>query len=249
MKKIVLLPLDERPCNFNFPYEIFNGKTFNIVRPKKLGAKKIPADFDEIKSFLFEECKDADGLVLSVDTLLYGGLIPSRLHHFSEEEIEKRLDLIRELKRENPTLIVFGFQCIMRCPKYSSSDEEPDYYEICGEEIHKIGAILHKKQLGISDENDLENLYKIAKPEFLNDYTERRKFNLNFNLKTLSLVKEKVIDFLVIPQDDSAKYGFTALDQIAVREKISAELLQTDVLIYPGADEVAMTLLAKFANF
>ncbi len=248
MKKIVLLPLDERPCNYNFPYQLFNSDDIKIIRPDNLGDKKKPALKEEINQFLFDSCKDADGLVISIDTLLYGGLIPSRLHHSTEEDLIKELEVIKKLKEENRQLKIYGFQCIMRCPKYSSSDEEPDYYEDYGAEIHKIGELEHKVKLGIGEEEELKRLYKVVKEEALLDYRNRRKLNLSLNLLTLDYVKEGIIDFLIIPQDDSAKYGFTAMDQEIVREKISTELLQDVVLMYPGADEIAMTLLSRVVN-
>ena len=40
MKNIILLPLDERPCNFDFPSKIFNGEKYTIIRPEHLGQKK-----------------------------------------------------------------------------------------------------------------------------------------------------------------------------------------------------------------
>lgn len=248
MKKIVLLPLDERPCNFDFPYKLFNSKEIQIIRPEKLGDKKHAANCEEINQFLLNSCKDAEGLVISIDTLLYGGLIPSRLHQISKEEISKRLELIKTLKENNSKLKIYAFQCIMRCPKYSSNDEEPDYYEECGSEIHKIGELEHKHKLGMGNEEELENLYKLVKDEYLKDYKNRRELNISFNSLTLDYVKEGIIDFLIIPQDDSAKYGFTAMDQEIVREKIHEELLQDVVLMYPGADEIAMTLLTRVTN-
>lgn len=247
MKKIVLLPLDERPCNTDFPYKLFNSNEINIIRPEKLGYKKHPANFNGIKSFLTDSCKEAWGLVLSIDTLLYGGLIPSRLHLLSEEEIKSRLELIKELKKENRDLKIYASQCIMRCPTYSSSDEEPDYYEQYGKEIHKIGALEHRRRLGFSDD-ELEDLYEFVPIKYLNDYRNRREENLFLNMKTLDYVNEGLIDFLIIPQDDSAKYGFTAMDQEVVRKKIKENTLQKKVLMYPGADEVAMTLLSRAVN-
>lgn len=248
MKHIVLLPLDERPCNYDFPYKLFDSDEIKIIRPDKLGNKKQAANKEEVKEFLIESCKHADGLVLSIDTLLYGGLIPSRLHESSQEELIEQLEVIKILKKNNANLKIYGFQCIMRCPKYSSSDEEPDYYEYCGAEIHKIGELSHKIKLGFSHEEELEYLYQTVKDEDIEDYKNRRQQNLSFNLRTLDYVKEGLIDFLIIPQDDSAKYGFTAMDQEILREKIKKEWLQDTVLMYPGADEIAMTLLARVIN-
>src|SRR5699024_7131681 len=51
-----------------------------------------------------------------------------------------------------------------------------------------------------------------------------------------------------IPQDDSALYGYTAQDQDIVYRNISKKNLRTKVLVYPGADEVGCTLVARMLN-
>lgn len=248
--KVVLLPLDERPCNFEFPSLLYKNSELKIVRPDELGDKKNPADLDNVACFLEKECANADYAVLAMDTLLYGGLIPSRLHHFSEEEVSGRLALLKKIKENNPKLRIFAFQCIMRCPKYSSGDEEPDYYEECGAEIHKFGAILHKEQLGIEDEETAvkEEVLKAITEGALEDYCERREFNLKQNLAVLQLAKEGIIDFLIIPQDDSAPFGYTAIDQKKVRARINELELAAQVYVYPGADEIELTLLSRVFN-
>ena len=126
--KIVLLSLDERPCNYIFPQKLFSGEEFEIVTPKKLGYKKSPANLQEIDRFLMEECKDATGLVISLDMLLYGGLVPSRIHNEKEEKLKERLNIIKNIRNENPELLSYAFNIIMRCPTYSTDTEEPDYY-------------------------------------------------------------------------------------------------------------------------
>lgn len=276
MKKIVVLPLDERPCNMLFPYYLFQDNhdsntagNYNIIMPQQLGDKKTPADFTEIQQFLTKSCAGADGLVLSIDMLLYGGLIPSRLHHLPEEELERRLHLLPQLRSDNPGLNIFAFHCIMRCPSYSSSDEEPDYYGICGKQLYELGICTHylsdadarrDRQAGQNQPDGPEEtrrrkylrrhrqLLQQIDARYLADYTQRRAVNLTYNKKTLELVKQGVIDFMIIPQDDSAPMGFTAMDQQQVRRLVSDRALQHKVLIYPGADEVAMTLLTKMRN-
>ncbi|MBR6571103.1 MAG: DUF4127 family protein [Clostridia bacterium] len=247
MKKIVYLPLDERPCNALFVSKLFDGEQLKIVYPPKMGFKKTPTEWTDIKQFLEQECADADGLILSMDMLLYGGLIPSRLHTLTVEQAEERMALIGQLKKTNEQLLIYAFQCIMRCPRYSSSDEEPDYYEDCGAEIHMIGNIRHRASLGLCGEEELKLLYEKVPQKDLDDYLNRRAFNLQFNLKALEMLAEGIIDFLIIPQDDSAPYGFTALDQHVVRKRIVELRLGARVLVYPGADELGLTLASRMA--
>ena len=91
MKKIVYVPLDERPCNAAFVPKLFDGDPLRIVTLPDMGSKKTPARWEAVRGFLLRECVDADGLVLSMDTLLYGGLLASRLHALDEAEVERRL--------------------------------------------------------------------------------------------------------------------------------------------------------------
>ena len=117
MKKIVYLPLDERPCNNTFcQFLAQNNNEINLVCPPLsiLGLKKKPADYQKIAAFLTEQCADADYLILAVDMLLFGGLVPSRLHHMDVEEVLSRIEVIKAIKRNNPKLKIFAFSLVMR---------------------------------------------------------------------------------------------------------------------------------------
>ena len=246
-KKIILIPLDERPCNYVFPQELLkNNDEYRLCVPPRsvLGNKKTPANLRALDEFLYTESKSADIAIISVDMLLYGGLIAGRLHEKSRSELNERLTLLKTLKEKNPKLKIYAFSLIMRCPRYSSSDEEPDYYAECGKEIFLLGEAEHKKKLGKPfDEENYEKLKTKCAP-YINDYLTRRAVNVEMNLAVVDLVGS-VIDYLIIPQDDSAVYGFMAMDQQRVREYVEENRKQNLVSIYPGADEVAMTLLAR----
>ena len=68
------------------------------------------------------------------------------------------------------------------------------------------------------------------------------------NVETLDYLANGWIDALVIPQDDSAMYGYAAMDQKYVRDKIEKLDMIDQVLMYPGADEVELTLLSRMEN-
>ena len=246
-KKIVYLPLDERPCNYAFVgFLSENNAKYTLVCPplEDLGKGKVPAKYKKIEAFLLKECQDADYLITALDMILYGGLFPSRLHYLSKEELGKRLALLNVLKANNPKLKIYAFSLVMRCPHYSKAGEEPDYFGICGREIFLYGQNEHKYMDGlISKEEYLatKESLKICEP-YIPDFTSRREKNIHVFLDALEMVGG-VIDEFAILQDDSAPYGYTALDQRKVRQMI--ERRGIDVEIYPGADEGGMTMLSS----
>lgn len=247
--KIVLLPLDERPCNYNYPLMMPKSGYEVIVPPREImGDKKIPGDTVKIANWLIKNAGVADAMVISLDTLVYGGLVPSRLHCKSENELTKRVDLLGELKRINPALKLYVFGLIMRCPLYSSSDEEPDYYKDFGTEIHLYGKYSHLEKLGKlteEDKKDFERVKNIVGKNELSDYTKRRNINISVLMHALSYVTDNTVDYFIVPQDDSAPYGFTAMDQIRVREYLKSNVLHMKTAMYPSADDIGMTLLAR----
>ncbi|NJP40581.1 DUF4127 family protein [Oscillospiraceae bacterium HV4-5-C5C] len=248
MKKIVLLPLDERPCNQDFPRRLFAHGDLTICQPSELGQYKKPADFNKLKAFLLEACRDADALIISLDMLIYGGLIPSRLHHERLDSLRQRLALLHDLRTENPDMLIYGFQCILRCPDYNSDEEEPDYYETAGQAIHALGVAVHRSRLGEKSIRQIARLRAEIGQEALNDYIQRRDLNRTLNLETLKYLEDHTLDALVIPRDDSQEFGYPAMDEELIRQEIYTLDMTDRVLIYPGADEVELTLLARIIN-
>ena len=250
MKKIVYLPLDERPCNIGYTAGVSEGhEAYRLVCPElsEMGVKKTPADYGRIEAFLLRECRDADQLIIALDTLLYGGIIPSRLHHLKREELVSRLDVLKTLKEENPKLYVSAFSLVMRCPCYSDSSEEPDYYAVCGKEIFRYGQNEHRYKLGeISREEYLEERESCSSClPYIEDYETRRAVNIDCLTDALVMVG-KCIDEFTILQDDSNARGYTAMDRERVLDVVNSHGIDLDT--YPGADEAGLTLLARAAT-
>lgn len=248
-KKIVLLPLDERPCNYDYP-QMMPRAGYTLVMPPKdcMGDKKRPADVARLADWLLENVEGADACILSLDTLIYGGIVPSRLHHESYETLCARAQIVERLREKNATMQLYAFQLIMRCPDYSLSDEEPDYYDECGRELHLYGRYTHLEKCGKlteADAADFEAVKCKIKPEYLKDFTERRDKNINVLMHNLEYVKRGTVDYFIIPQDDSAVYGFTTMDQMRVREYLKAHSLHTVTAMYPSADDTGLSLLAR----
>ncbi|TYA10989.1 DUF4127 family protein [Paenibacillus faecis] len=248
--KVIYLPLDERPCNYLYPQQLAAMTDLTMVAPppELLGRKKERADLEGVGVWLKEQCRDADVLIVSLDMLVHGGIVPSRLHHETVESCQRRLDLLRTLKSMNPRLAIYGFNLITRVPAYSSSEEEPEYYDAVGREIYELGWLTDKSgSVGLTEEEQLRlNEVLDAIPgQVLEDYRTRRSVNSAVNGMALELVEAGVVDYLVIPLDDNSQYGFSAMEQRALTVRAELAGLSDRVAIYPGADEIGCTLFAR----
>ena len=99
MKKIGFLPIDNRPVCYDLPKMIANidSEVKMYLPPKNLlGSLTRNADRNALFEWL-EDLNDVDYLVISVDTLIYGGLIPSRRSSDTKDEIENRLLKLRNI--------------------------------------------------------------------------------------------------------------------------------------------------------
>lgn len=254
MLTLLYVPLDERPCNLTYPLNALavNSQLTYITLPKSvLGYKKKAADVNMIWKFVIEHINSADAAVLSSEMLLYGGLLPSRIHQFSSDQLVTYEKNLRELKKQNPEKKLYMSNLIMRTPRYNGGDEEPDYYEEYGEKIFRYGWLKDKRkreELTKLENQELANISQTVPTSYISNYEARREFNITVNLLNIRLVEEGVIDFLAVPQDDSALYGYTAIDQRKVYETIYDKNLKDRIMVYPGADEVGFTLLARAFN-
>ncbi len=246
--KILYLPLDERPCNYLYPQMIAGSSSIELTTPSLeiLPSKKVGARYEDIRDYLVNNISNHDGVVIALDMLLYGGLIPSRLHHLDIDKVKERLEVLKELKELNPDVKIYAFECIMRCPQYNSSEEEPDYYEDYGYALFKKRYLEDKQErVGLSEQEEIEYSQLVIPDEVVHDYEERRKVNCLMNQITLDYLADGTIDFMVIPQDDSSPFGYTAIDQKIILKQIKEKHLELKTMVYPGADEVGLTLMCR----
>lgn len=252
-KKILLLPIDERPCNYLFPQMMTEGSEYEVICPplSVMPHQKKPGDCDRLFAFLQEHMAAADAVLLSLNTLIYGGLVPSRLHEESLETLLSRLARFGTLRRRYPQVRVYAYTLIMRCNRGCSSAEEPDYWAEYGYRIFRIGYLSDKERqtaLSAQESDELSRLLQEVPADILHDYTARRKINHAVNLACLEALRDGLFDFLAIPQDDAAKYGFMCDEQKEIRRRITELKIGTRCYLYPGADEAGNTMLARAIN-
>lgn len=249
--KILALPLDIRPYNYDFLQSLAAmDDSVELLLPEKseLGLKKTPARFEVLNQFLAAQCDSADALVISMDMFLYGGLFPARTHHYELATLLERLETITTLKAKNPALKVYASSLVLRTPKYNSSVEEPEYYATCGKAIFWYGYLTNKqKRVGLTEteQQELNSYRQQIDDGAMEDWLKRRSTNLSIIHSVLKMVQQGIIESLIIPLDDTAEFGFTAQDQEAIFNWINEYEVQDRVSVHPGTDESGCTLLTR----
>ena len=92
--KICFIPIDNRPVCYTLALDISAiDKNIEFLIPPRnlLGSLTKEAQYDEILKWL-EKTPKCDAIILSLDTIAYGGLISSRRSNDSFEKIKLRIN-------------------------------------------------------------------------------------------------------------------------------------------------------------
>ena len=238
MKKILFVPIDNRPITYSLTSLITDvNKSLNLMMPERnfLGDLTKQANTGEILKWL--EDKSCDLMVLSLDTISYGGLVSSRRCNNTYKEIKSKVlklkEILKKKKEENPNLEIFATSSIMRISNNNVNEEEKEYWSLWGEKIFKYSFETHKK--GFSE-------VQIPK-EILDDYLKTRERNFEINKLYLEFLKEGILDFIVYSKDDTGEFGLNVMEANELSDKIKKENLPA--IIKTGADEIPLGLLLR----
>ena len=240
--KIGLIPLDERPVNTRVPRMIGAIAGIDVLPPppELRSHFRKPADCDSLGDWLLENAADMDALVLSLEMLVYGGLVPSRITDDPPMDALRRLDTLREVKRRHPALPIYAFSLVTRISKNRASVEEPSYWHESGPEIYAFSQRYDAHHFGGQPAPP-----STPNAAHLQDMLRRRMRNHIVNLATLDLLADDIFALLVISSDDTSEFGFGTREKAWLREWARRRGDDTRLLMYPGADEVGSALLAR----
>ena len=146
--KILFIPHDDRPISYRQTVEVLQEAGYEMILPPQelLSNATNMGHPDELWQWLNENAKAADSAVIASDSMLYGGLIPSRKHEVSEAKLAERIEGFAQLRKDNPRLHLYVFDSLMRTPDWGQEGniEEPDYYAQYGADFFH-----YFKRLGI----------------------------------------------------------------------------------------------------
>lgn len=215
--KICFIPIDNRTVCYNLAKDIaaIDENIELFIPPREfLGDLTRSAGVNEIIEWI-ENIPECDAMVISLDTIAYGGLIPSRRSPDSIDKIKIRLNRLKPLLEGKK---VYAFSSIMRISNNNYNEEEKEYWKDWGKKIFEYSYS------GVND----------GIPQaILDDYLATRKRNFEINKTYLNWG----LNTLIFSKDDCAPKGFN-VDEARELERLGAKTKT-------GADEIPLTLLAR----
>jgi hypothetical protein len=245
---MVLLPLDDRPVNYDYPTYLARLAGYELRLPARDWLGNPWRDSQHQR--LVNEAESADMLILALDTLAYGGLIPSRTSREPLASVVERLSVLKDIKAKRPQLPILASSVILRISRADSSEEEKDYWATYGSAMFRLSYLEHKISLGeASPEEKVErsDLAKRIPSDVYTDYLAGRQRNHMVNLRMVDWLAEGVFDFLLLPQDDTADYGWNIAEARKLQATLRRKNLTDRGITYPGADEIGCLLIASAA--
>ena len=168
---IAFIPIDNRPVCYTLPEQICAmNEDIKLLMPDRdlLGGLTKIADVEGIFDWL-ESLKDIDAVVMCLDTIAYGGLIPSRRSNDKFEEVKARVERLRKIIKDKK---IYAFSSIMRISNNNINEEEKEYWNKWGKKIFNYSYCMDK--FGTMCKKEVPD-------EILDDYLATRKRNFEIN--------------------------------------------------------------------
>ncbi len=243
-KTILYIPLDNRPVNYDYVIELneLTGLTLLIPPREYLNGGELATDNEALWQWLLGNAGKADSIVLSLDTLYFGGLIPSRVHNLSAEQLAQNTSQLEKLL-QSCKVPVYAFSTIMRSATGNESAGHPPYFREFGAKLSRLSELTDKKSQGITsplEEQDYARLIEEIPQDILDDYLQRRKINKSLISKTLKMLEQGLITYYIVSRDDSSQYSYSKMDtrNLEIHKHNRAHT-------YPGADQIGALLFAR----
>ena len=243
-KKILLVPLDSRPPCRQFVLDAGRIADYAVTAPPSSiqDYYSLPGDTSAMKAWIRENIRDSCALILSVDQLLYGGLIAARESTASPEEVAALLEFLQRLHADFPQVPIYAFSIL---PRLSPQDTIDGYDE--RRWLTEYSRLAGRKAAGHSvDEERLAFLRERIPSESLEKYLSHFRENTSLNRSLIELAQKGVLSRLILGQDDGEAYSIPNIEKEKLRKFLEERGIPEElVFLAHGADEIALTLLAE----
>ena len=243
---MLLLPCDTRPPTLEHVAQLGRVCGVRVLTPPLglLNHLNLPGDPVALGAWLLEHAPLAAAAVVSLETLCLGGMIPARRSSVPLEEAARHLEVLREVKRRHPHLLLLASGVVVRVAHGNDPHEEKPYYGQYGDALRAVSERLDLIDLGQSPA-DWEEVRGQVPADLLHDWLDTRERNHALHQQAIELLHGGVLDHLALTLDDTTPVGLAARDRRGLEARLDALGLWQRAELYCGADEVAATLLAR----
>ena len=230
---VLYVPQDDRPVSLAYTVATAQDAGYTVLTPPQyyISGRNFQGNAEAIWKWVDENISKADVLVLSTDSLIYGGLVDSRKHNLDLHTLEYRVHHIEDLHKKYPNIPMYAFGTVMRSPRASGGGVEPAYYDQYGPTIFRIAAL--------QDKLDSQKLTADEQKEF-----HRRQKNMEINRQLIDITKKGVFKYFALGHDDTSSLSQSAMEGRYL-QKYSKGLSPTQYGSFPGADQLGLLLIAR----
>jgi len=244
-KRVLLVPIDDRPATTQFAQMIGEMAGVEIVLPPSnvLGKFKQPGWPEAILQWMEQvPLSQYDAVVLSTDMIAYGGLIASRTDRSSYNLAIERLRKFWKLRKDAPHTKFYAFSAVMRLAPTATEDT--------------LDWMLHMSRYAVENERyqtskttarrqTLNNLKKLIPSDYIDTYYEVRERDHKVQQELVRMAGYGVFDYLIFGQDDAQEEGPHVRETERLMEMAKNLNVEHKVYFAEGIDQHSNILVSR----
>ena len=231
-KTILYVPQDDRPVDYEYTVSTAEAAGYQVLTPpaQYLSGMNFHGSPDKLMAWVNANAGKADAMVLSIDSLVYGGLVDSRKHNLPMETLTARLEKVEALHKSHKNVPIYVFSTVMRSPWAGGKGVEPDYYLTMGSDIYQLASLQAKM-----DEEGLQDWYN------------RRRKNMSINYRLIDDARKGVFTYYSLGHDDNSVSTQSSLESKYLK-MAGTGIPKTVFGSFPGADQLGLLLITRASN-
>lgn len=251
-KTILYVPQDDRPVDYEYTVSTAEAAGYQVLTPpaQYLSGMNFHGSPDKLMAWVNANAGKADAMVLSIDSLVYGGLVDSRKHNLPMETLTARLEKVEALHKSHKNVPIYVFSTVMRSPWAGGKGVEPDYYLTMGSDIYQLASLqakMDEEGLNPQERNDWFAIMRRVPMEYLQDWYNRRRKNMSINYRLIDDARKGVFTYYILGHDDNSVSTQSSLESKYLK-MAGTGIPKTVFGSFPGADQLGLLLITRASN-
>lgn len=251
-KTILYVPQDDRPVDYEYTVSTAEAAGYQVLTPpaQYLSGMNFHGSPDKLMAWVNANAGKADAMVLSIDSLVYGGLVDSRKHNLPMETLTARLEKVEALHKSHKNVPIYVFSTVMRSPWAGGKGVEPDYYLTMGSDIYQLASLqakMDEEGLNPQERNDWFAIMRRVPMEYLQDWYNRRRKNMSINYRLIDDARKGVFTYYSLGHDDNSVSIQSSLESKYLK-MAGTGIPKTVFGSFPGADQLGLLLITRASN-